>query len=162
MGDADAVFFANKLVEALRGMAVPAEGVYLENCPFVEYGYFGNLEVFSKNAFGTLLTQMEDCYAGLNWKVGIMNGKYGPMGEDLFAQTCMDRHGVKKVERFDLTRDGTCPADRPKARPQSPSIPSRNPMPTSSAWRKLTRSCPRPATTPVRPGRSGGSFWPRH
>merc|ERR1711981_67572 len=77
--DADAVFFANKLVEALRGMAVPAEGVYLENCPFVE-----------------------DCYAGLNWKVGIKNGKYGPMGEDLFAQTCMDRHGVKKVERFDL------------------------------------------------------------
>ena len=58
---------------------------------------------------------MEDCYAGLNWKVGIKNGKYGPMGEDLFAQTCMDRHGVKKVERFDLTRDGTCPADRPKA-----------------------------------------------
>merc|ERR1739838_914509 len=98
--DADAVFFANKLVEALRGTAVPAEGVYLENCPFVEYGYFGNLEVF---------------YAGLNWKVGIKNGKYGPMGEDLFAQTCMDRHGVKKVERFDLTRDGTCPADRPKA-----------------------------------------------
>jgi hypothetical protein len=113
--DADAVFFPNKLVEHLRGMPVPAEGVYLENCPFVEYGYFGNLEVFSKNAFGTLLTQMEDCYAGLNWKVGIKNGKYGPMGEDLFAQTCMDRHGVKKVERFDLTRDGTCPADRPKA-----------------------------------------------
>jgi len=113
--DADAVFFANKLVESLRGMPVPAEGAYLENCPFVEYGYFGNLEVFSKNAFGTLLMNMEDCYAGLNWKVGIKNGKYGPMGEDLFAQTCMDRHGVKKVERFDLTRDGACPADRPKA-----------------------------------------------
>jgi len=112
--DADAVFFANKLVEALRGMAVPAEGVYLENCPFVEYGYFGNLEVYSKNAFGTLLTQMEDCYAGMDWKKGIKNGKYGPMGEDLFAQKCMDRHGVKKVERFDLTRDGACPADRPK------------------------------------------------
>merc|ERR1712217_139769 len=69
----------------------------------------------SRNAFGTLLMQMEDCYAGLNWKVGIKNGKYGPMGEDLFAQKCMDRHGVKKVERFDLTRDGACPADRPKA-----------------------------------------------
>ena len=27
--DADAVFFATKLVEALRGMAVPAEGAYL-------------------------------------------------------------------------------------------------------------------------------------
>jgi hypothetical protein len=113
--DPDAVFFPNKLVEALRGMGVPAEGVYLENCPFVEYGYFGSLEVYSKNAFGTLLLQAEDCYAGMNWKVGIKNGKYGPMGEDLFAQTCMDRHFVKKIERFDLTRDGTCPADRPKA-----------------------------------------------
>merc|ERR1712039_583390 len=51
---------------------------------------------------------------------------------------------------------------RARERPQSPSTPSRNPMPTSSAWRKLTRLCPRPATTPVRQGRSGGSFWPRH
>merc|ERR1712050_719087 len=112
--DPDTVFFANKLVEALRGNMVPFEGAYLENCPFVEYGYFGNLEVFSKNAFGTFLAQMEDCYAGTDWKKGIKNGKYGPMGEDLFAQICMDRHGVKKIERFDLTRDGACPADRPK------------------------------------------------
>merc|ERR1712232_1100011 len=73
----------------------------------------GNLEVFSKNAFGTLLTQMEDCYAGLNWKVGIKNGKYGPMGEDLFAQTCLDKVGVRRVEAFDITTDGACPADRP-------------------------------------------------
>merc|ERR1712157_554011 len=76
--DPDAVFFPNKLVEALRGMGVPAEGVYLENCPFVEYGYFGSFEVYSKNAFGTLLLQAEDCYAGMNWKVGIKNKKYIP------------------------------------------------------------------------------------
>jgi len=143
--DATAVFFANKLVEVLRGMPVPAEGVYMENCPFVEYGYFGNLEVFSKNAFGTLLTQMEDCYHGMDWKTGIKKGKYGPMGEDLFAQKCMDRHGVKKVERFDLTRDGSCPADRPKDQKKNrtyvPSCPGStavaiHPMKTVTAYFK--------------------------
>merc|ERR1712207_16718 len=175
--DADAVFVPSRLAKKLQYQLVPATGIYLENCKFVDYGYFGNLEVYSRVAFSTLLENIDACKASkeINWKVGIKNGKYGPMGEDLFAQTCLDNLGVRKVERFDLTRDGTCPADRPKAekrtrstfprareRPQSPSPPSRNPMPTSSAWRKLTRLCPRPATTPVRPGRSRGSFWPRH
>jgi len=112
--DADAVFFPNKLYEKLRGKGVPAEGAYYENCKLVEYGYFGNLEVFSKTAFGTLLANMDSCYDELPWKVGIKDGKYGPMGEDLFAQKCMDLHGVKKVEDFELTMDGACPADRPK------------------------------------------------
>merc|ERR1711972_1215849 len=42
------------------------------------------------------------------------NGKYGPMGEDLFAQVCMDKNGVKKVENFEISTDGACPGDRPK------------------------------------------------
>ena len=33
----------------------------------------------------------------------------GPTGEDLVAQTCMDRHGMKRVERFDPNRDGVPP-----------------------------------------------------
>merc|ERR1711879_1109505 len=41
------------------------------------------------------------------------NGKYGPMGEDLFAQTCLDSVGVRRVEAFDITTDGACPAHRP-------------------------------------------------
>merc|ERR1739844_537769 len=46
-------------------------------------------------------------------KVGVKNGKYGPMGEDLFAQACLDKVGVRRIEAFDITTDGACPADRP-------------------------------------------------
>merc|ERR1712051_1164467 len=42
------------------------------------------------------------------------NCKYGPMGEDLFAQTCLDMKGVRRVEAFDITTDGACPADSPQ------------------------------------------------
>merc|ERR1711874_765081 len=36
------------------------------------------------------------------------------MGEDLFAQTCLDLHGVRRADAFDVTTDGACPADRPE------------------------------------------------
>jgi len=38
----------------------------------------------------------------------------GASAEDLFAQVCMDKHGVKKVENFEISTDGACPGDRPK------------------------------------------------
>merc|ERR1711941_207896 len=37
--DADAVFFPNKLINALRHATVPQEGVYMENCKYVEEVY---------------------------------------------------------------------------------------------------------------------------
>jgi len=111
--DADAVFFPWKLVDMLRDAAVPAEGLYMENCKFVDWGYFGNLEVFSKQAFSTLVNNLDTCYTSLPWKVGVHGGKHGPMGEDLFAQKCMDLLGVAKQENFGLTTDGACEADRP-------------------------------------------------
>jgi len=112
--DADAVFFPHKLLKQLHGAAVPASGIYLENCKFVEWGYFGNLEVFSKAAFETLVENVETCYSELPWKVGVHGGKYGPMGEDLFAQKCMDMMGVGRQENFGLSTDGACEADRPE------------------------------------------------
>merc|ERR1712088_738977 len=66
--DADAVFFPWKLVDMLRDAAVPAEGLYMENCKFVDWGYFGNLEVFSKQAFSTLVNNLDTCYTSLPWK----------------------------------------------------------------------------------------------
>merc|ERR1712129_271362 len=69
--DADAVFFPHKLLNLLRDVAVPTEGVYLENCKFVDWGYFGNLEVFSKQAFETLVTNLDRCYSEVPWKVGV-------------------------------------------------------------------------------------------
>merc|ERR1719493_573395 len=74
--DADAVFFPSKLIDVLRGATVPAEGVYIENCKFVDWGYFGNLEVFSKQAFATMVNNLDTCYSSLPWKVGV----HGPVG----------------------------------------------------------------------------------
>merc|ERR1712038_1003287 len=112
--DADAVFFPHKLLKVLEDVAVPTEGMYLENCKFVDWGYFGNLEVFSKQAFETLVSNLDTCYTQVPWKTGVHGGKYGPMGEDLFAQKCMDMLNVARQENFGLTTDGACEADRPE------------------------------------------------
>jgi len=113
--DADAIFVPNRMRVWLKtNELVPPAGIYLENCKNVDYGYFGNLEVFSREAFSTLIKNIDTCKQSLNWKVGVKNGKYGPMGEDLFAQSCLDSVGVRRREAFDITTDGACPADRPK------------------------------------------------
>jgi len=112
--DPDAVFLPTRLARKLSTQPAGSTGIYLENCKKVDYGYFGNLEVFSRQAFQVLLDNMDACKkdANIPWKVGIEGGKYGPMGEDLFAQACMDQHGVRRVEAFDYTADGACEADR--------------------------------------------------
>jgi len=112
--DADAVFFPSKLGSVLQDVRVPEEGLYMENCKFVDWGYFGNLEVFSKQAFQTLLDNVDTCYDAIDWKLGVKGGKFGPMGEDLFAQQCMDMMKVSKQENFMLSTDGACEADRPE------------------------------------------------
>merc|ERR1719220_14066 len=58
-------------------------------------------------------SDLDECYSSLPWKVGVHGGKHGPMGEDLFAQKCMELMGVAKQENFGLTTDGACEADRP-------------------------------------------------
>merc|ERR1712228_502213 len=63
--DVDAVFLPSRLAKMLQSQMVPSNGIYLENCKYVDY-----------------------VSPDINWKVGVKNGKYGPMGEDLFAQTC--------------------------------------------------------------------------
>merc|ERR1712217_804793 len=52
---------------------------------------------------------MENCEKGLcpGWK-------FGPYGEDLFMQKCMDKHGVAKVFNFSMSKNALCPSDRPK------------------------------------------------
>jgi len=114
--DADAVFVPQRLREWLgyKGGDTP-HGVYFENCRNVQYGFFGNLEVMSHTAASVLTTYLEDCHAvfapcanqGCDWK-------YGPWGEDVFVQRCMDHHYVDKVEGWDLGTDGACEADRPE------------------------------------------------
>jgi len=112
--DADAVFVADRLRDRIQWIPRTLGGTIIQNCKYVKYGFFGNLEVFSHMAFEILLSNLETCRSTVAWKKGIENGKYGPMGEDLFAEICLMKNGVDKVEAFDLTSDGACPANRPK------------------------------------------------
>ena len=41
--DPDAFFFPYKLAGKLIEQTVPEEGIYMEKCKYVGYGYFGNL-----------------------------------------------------------------------------------------------------------------------
>merc|ERR1712146_282730 len=91
--DADSVFLPARLLTRLQGYHVPAGGVYIENCASVMYGFFGNLEVVSGDGFQTFLTNLETCKATLAWKGDDPDWKYGPWGEDLFMQNCMDKFG---------------------------------------------------------------------
>jgi len=113
--DPDAVFFPAKLLERIHLLPVPPSGGFLQNCEGVNYGFFGNLEVFSKTAFSILVANVDKCKTDTvsDWKVGVQNGKYGPMGEDLFAEMCLRKNGVTEIEAFDITTDGACEAKRP-------------------------------------------------
>jgi hypothetical protein len=111
--DADAVFLPQRLIQRIQWIPRPKNGVFLVNCKYVENGFFGNLEVHSAMAFDVLYANIDKCDRELPWKIGVKNGKFGPMGEDLFAEKCMEKNGVYKVEAFDITKDGACPANRP-------------------------------------------------
>jgi len=107
--DADAVFVPARLKKLLLGHPLSASGVYFENCKEVEWGLFGNLEVWSIQAFNALLSNLESCSQSIDWVTGT---KWGPIGEDLFAQMCMDKQGVSKIQNFDVTTDAACPGTR--------------------------------------------------
>jgi len=112
--DPDVVFIAARLQQKLAAIKTPKEGVYIEHCKEVNYGFFGSLEVISKTAAVILFQNVEGCYNGeVNWKGSKTAQQYGWYGEDLFAQKCMDRHGVKKIWDFSLVTDGTCKGSRP-------------------------------------------------
>merc|ERR1712151_1175272 len=91
------------------GHPITYTGIYFENCKGVEWGFFGNLEVYSVKAFGSLLANIDSCSKKIDWVTGT---KFGPIGEDLFAQMCMDYQGVSKIAKFDLSTDGACPSTR--------------------------------------------------
>jgi len=107
--DADAVFVPWRLQKALSTQPVSWTGVYIENCADVQYGFFGSVEVISHQAFSTLVNSLGECSSSIKWS-SMHATAWGPIGEDLFAQKCMDLKGVSKVQKFDLTTDGVCPA----------------------------------------------------
>merc|ERR1712039_763363 len=86
----------------------------------VMYGFFGNLEVVSKDGFDTFASNLESCKKTVDWKGTDPDWKFGPYGEDLFMQKCMEKVGVQKQSDFYMDADGACPAKRPKALRKSP------------------------------------------
>merc|ERR1712049_42396 len=56
---------------------------------------------------------LESCSKSIEW-ASMKATKWGPIGEDLFAQKCMDSKGVSKIQNFDLTVDGVCPEVKKK------------------------------------------------
>lgn len=112
--DADAVFFPSRLVKRIEFMPRATTGVFLTNCQSVDNGFFGSLEVFSEVAFSSLVANVDNCNNTLPWTIGVKGGEYGPMGEDLFAEKCLEKNGAMKIEAFDIKVDGACPANRPK------------------------------------------------
>jgi hypothetical protein len=103
--DPDTVFLPGRLRSRLASQEVTANGLYITNCHFVKFGFFGNLEVVSRTAMETFLNNMEVCKTQFNW---MRKGK--EYGEDLYAQKCMALHGVDNVEDFGISDDQVCVA----------------------------------------------------
>jgi len=114
--DVDAVFLPSRLRKYLErsNFAVTQNGIYLENCKYVNYGFFGSLEVISHNAAATYMANLDDCKGALNYLGSEKVTGNEPWGEDLFAQRCMDLHGVNKINAFDINTDASCAAWRPE------------------------------------------------
>merc|ERR1712150_336634 len=111
--DADAVFVPWRLQKVLSTQPVSWSGIYVENCEGVQYGFFGSVEVLSHTAFETLVNKIDSCSDSIKW-ASMDATAWGPIGEDLFAQKCMDSNGVDKIQNFDLTVDGVCPEIKKK------------------------------------------------
>jgi len=119
--DPATVFLPVQLKNRLADYPETPTGTYIETCNKVLMGYFGNFEVVSKTGMKRFLEQFEGYYnnGGKCWRNDTpecqKKWKYGPWGEDLFMQFCMDDAEVAKKEDFTLTDTGTCPGMRPPA-----------------------------------------------
>jgi len=113
--DADSVFLPMRLREYLSKTEVTSNGIYLENCKNESFGFYGSLEVFSHRAMATYLANIDNCKATLNYMGREKLHSNEPWGEDLFAQRCMDLHGVDRVDALNITTDALCEGCVPKA-----------------------------------------------
>ena len=103
-----------RLRSYLEKMEVTDNGIYLENCKYVNYGFFGSLAVISHDAAATYMANIDDCKNTLNYMGHEKDTGNQAWGEDLFQQRCMDLHGVDKVGAYDINTDASCAAWRPE------------------------------------------------
>merc|ERR1712066_361732 len=112
--DADAVFLPVRLREKLDTLEVTPNGIYIENCKYQNYGFYGAIEVISRQAVATFIENIDDCKKSLNYMGSDNKVIREPWGEDVFVQSCMDLHGVNKVPDFDIATDALCKATVPE------------------------------------------------
>ena len=96
----------------LAAQEVTSEGIYIVNCELVKDGFFGPLEVVSKQAMTTFLANFETCDTELKWKTAAKQ----PWGEDKFMERCMQKHGVTAIEDYNLISDAVCDNIKDKAK----------------------------------------------
>merc|ERR1712012_366793 len=65
--DIDAIIIPMRLRSYLEKMEVTDNGIYLENCKYVNYGFFGSLAVISHDAAATYMANIDDCKNTLNY-----------------------------------------------------------------------------------------------
>jgi len=112
--DVDAIFLPSRLRTYLANVEVTNNGIYLETCKYVNFGFFGSLAVVSHDAAGTYMANLDDCKSSLNYMGSEKDYGNQPWGEDLFQQRCMDLHRVDKVAAYNLNTDAACAAWRPE------------------------------------------------
>jgi hypothetical protein len=112
--DIDAVFLPSRLRTYLSKVEVTTNGIYLETCKYVNFGFFGSLAVISHDAAATYMANLDDCKTALNYLGKEKVSGFQPWGEDLFQQRCMDLHKVDKVAAYDLNTDAACEFWRPE------------------------------------------------
>merc|ERR1719411_2222251 len=113
--DTDAVFLPSRLRTILETTEVTPNGIYIENCKYQNYGFYGALEVISLEGAKKLMANLDVCKKELNYMGSdekILRNE--PWGEDVFVQRCMDLHGVDKVSNFHIAKDSLCLATVPE------------------------------------------------
>merc|ERR1711933_61392 len=113
--DTDAVFLPSRLRTILDTTEVTPNGIYIENCKYQNYGFYGALEVISLEAANKLIASLDVCKKELNYMGSGEKILWNePWGEDVFVQRCMGLHGVDKVPNFDIAKDAYCKATVPE------------------------------------------------
>jgi len=113
--DTDAVFLPSRLRTILDTTEVTPNGIYIENCKYQNWGFYGALEVISLEGAKKLMANLDVCKKELNYMGSdekILRNE--PWGEDVFVQRCMDLHGVDKVSNFHIAKDSLCLATVPE------------------------------------------------
>merc|ERR1712241_394036 len=119
--DPTTVFLPIRLRKILEKQKQTDNGVYLENCKYVRYGFHGSMEVVDQKAAVMYAQHAEGCLQELNWDKA-EHAHFSYMGEDKFMERCMDLHGVDRIpssfEPGKGAKDGllmtiTCPAHLP-------------------------------------------------